>query len=251
MAEETQQVEQTQTESVEEVSVIPEYVPEKFWNNDTKEIKVEDLGLSYKALEKKLGSRTEDLSAQIREDIKNETKASVPEDYDISLPELPENVDIQVDAEMPLLQWWKQTAREKGMSQDEFNKGVEAFVNNEVQGLPDVQNEKGLLGDNAETRIEAADLWSKKNLSPNAYDTLSSLASTANGVKAIEELMSLNKDAPIPNIETAIEAAPSQDDLRSMMKDPRYWKDGERDISYVKKVTDMYEKYYGKNQKAS
>tara|TARA_R110002051_G_scaffold14690_3_gene47109 strand:+ start:7923 stop:8675 length:753 start_codon:yes stop_codon:yes gene_type:complete len=250
MVEETQ-TEETQTETVEEVSVIPEYVPEKFWDKDNNEVKIEDLGLSYKALEKKLGSRTEDLSAQIREDIKNESKASVPEDYEISLPELPENVNIDVDAEMPLLQWWKQTAREKGMSQDEFNQGVEAFVNNEIQGLPNVDNEKGLLGENASTRIEAADLWSKKNLSEDTYNTLSSLASTANGVKAIEELMALNKDAPIPNIQTAIEAAPSPDDLRSMMKDVRYWKDGERDPAYVKKVTDMYEKYSRKEQKAS
>ena len=38
--------------------------------------------------------------------------------------------------------------------------------------------------------------------------------------------MKLTKDAPIPTTETAIEAAPSLEDLRSMMQDPRYWKDG-------------------------
>ena len=71
-----------------------------------------------------------------------------------------------------------------------------------------------------------------------------------NLVKTLKEIMKLNKDAPIPETETAIEAAPSLDDLRSMMKDPRYWKDGERDQAYINKVSMMYEKYYG-SQKAS
>ena len=31
-----------------------------------------------------------------------------------------------------------------------------------------------------------------------------------------------------------------------MMRDPRYWDSGQRDDSYVKKVTELYEKYHGK-----
>ena len=62
----------------------------------------------------------------------------------------------------------------------------------------------------------------------------------------IEELMNLNKDTPMPKTETSIDAAPSLVDLRAMMRDPRYWDSGQRDDSYVKKVTDLYEKYYGK-----
>ena len=44
----------------------PEYVSEKFWNADTSEVNLEDLASSYNSLEKKLGSRTEELSKQIR-----------------------------------------------------------------------------------------------------------------------------------------------------------------------------------------
>ena len=39
----------------------PEYVSEKFWNADTSEVNLEDLASSYNSLEKKLGSRTEEL----------------------------------------------------------------------------------------------------------------------------------------------------------------------------------------------
>jgi len=246
MAEEevvTQETEQTEGSK-------PDYVQDKFWNKDLNEINIEELSSSYNSLEKKLGARTEDLSKQIREDIFNETKANTPEEYEIKLPELPENVDLNVDKEMPLLQWWSETAKSKGLSQDEFNKGIEAFVNNEISSLPNQDNERELLGENATQRIEAADLWSKKNLSPDAYSSISEFASTAQGVKALEEIMSLNKDAPMPTTETAIEAAPSLDDLRSMMKDPRYWKDGERDPAYIAKIGSLYEKYYG-SQKAS
>ena len=56
--------------------------------------------------------------------------------------------------------------------------------------------------------------------------------------------MALNKDAPIPSTETKIDVTPSGDDLRSMMKDERYWKDGAKDQAYIKKVTDLYQKYY-------
>ena len=239
----------TQTEQTEE-SYKPDFVQDKFWNKDTNEINIEELSSSYNSLEKKLGSRTEDLSKQIREDIANELKAKVPENYEISMPEIPENVQMDIDPEMPLLQWWQKTAKEAGLSQDQFNTGIEAFVNNEIGSLPDLENEKQLLGENANARIEAADLWSKKNLSTDSYDAISEFASTAKGVKALEEIMKLNKDAPIPQTETAIDAAPSLDDLRSMMKDPRYWKDGDRDQAYINKVSNLYEKYYG-NQKAS
>ena len=244
MAEE-EVITQEQTESSK-----PDYVQDKFWNKDTNEINIEELSSSYNSLEKKLGARTEDLSKQIREDIANEVKANVPEKYEINMPEIPENIQMDINPEMPLLQWWSETAKAKGLSQDEFNKGIEAFVNNEISSLPDTDNERELLGENANQRIEAADLWSKKNLSSDSYEAIAEFASTAKGVKALEEIMKLNKDAPIPQTETAIEAAPSLEDLRSMMKDPRYWKDGERDQAYINKVSMMYEKYYG-SQKAS
>tara|TARA_B100001094_G_scaffold327575_1_gene386093 strand:+ start:1212 stop:1949 length:738 start_codon:yes stop_codon:yes gene_type:complete len=239
----------TQTEQTEESSK-PDFVQDKFWNKDTNEINIEELSSSYNSLEKKLGSRTEDLSKQIREDMANEVRSKVPENYEISMPEIPENVQMDIDPEMPLLQWWQKTAKEAGLSQDQFNTGIEAFVNNEIGSLPDLDNEKQLLGESANVRIEAADLWSKKNLSTDSYDAISEFASTAKGVKALEEIMKLNKDAPIPQTETAIDAAPSLDDLRSMMKDPRYWKDGDRDQAYINKVSNLYEKYYG-NKKAS
>ena len=232
------------TETTTEQNEMPEYVPEKFWNKDLNEINVEEMGASYKALEKRLGQRTEELAGTIREEVLADIKGTAPEAYEIQLPELPEGVNIDVDPEQPLLQWWEETARSKGLSNEDFNKGIEAFVNNEVAALPDRDTQISLLGENANVRIESADLWAKKNLSENSYEAIVNLANTADGVKAIEEIMALNKDAPIPSTETKIDVTPSGDDLRSMMKDERYWKDGAKDQAYIKKVTDLYQKYY-------
>jgi|TARA_S200002703_G_scaffold60_1_gene115 hypothetical protein len=222
----------------------PEFVQDKFWDAERKEVNLENLASSYNALEKKLGSRTEDLSKQIRTDLEQEKLGKTPEEYKVNLPELPENVDVTVSDDMELVQWWKDTAKQNGLSQEQFDQGVNAFVNNAVATLPDVNAEMEKLGDNAKERIEASELWSKKNLSPDSYSTFSSLAATAEGVKVIEEIMKLTKDSPIPTTPTQVSVTPNEDDLKSMLQDPRYWDSSKRDPAYVKRVTELYEKAY-------
>jgi len=235
------------TDSKEQTVVSkPEYVQDKFWDVDRKEVNLENLASSYNALEKKLGSRTEDLSKQIRQDMELERLKNAPEAYKVNLPELPENVDVSVSDDMEIVQWWKETAKKNGLSQDQFDEGVKMFINNAVSSLPDINAEMQNLGDNAKERIEAAELWSKKNLSPSAYSTFSSIAATADGVKAIEEIMKLTKDSPIPTTPTQVSVTPDLQDLKSMMNDPRYFDSNQRDPSYVKRVTELYEKAYNK-----
>ena len=239
--EKTQEVSQENTTEVQ----IPEYIPEKFWDTERNEIKVEELGASYKALEQKLGMRTEDLVRQVQEDYENQRKSSVPESYEVRLPEVPEDVEITVDPEQELVKSWQQICRDNGLSQEVFDQGVAAFVNNEIAGLPNLQEEMAKLGDNARERIEAADLWSKKYLSTDSYDVIANLASTAEGVKALEEIMSLSRSKPLPNTNTVIDVELDERDLQSMMKDPRYWKEGMKDPAYIAKVTNLYQKKYG------
>ena len=111
-------------ETTEEKSTRPEYIPEKFWNQDTGEANVEALSTSYNSLEKKLGQRTDELTKQIRTDIEQERASNVPEKYEITMPEIPEDVDMEVNEDQPLLQWWSETAKSMGLSQDQFNEGI-------------------------------------------------------------------------------------------------------------------------------
>jgi hypothetical protein len=233
------------TEAQEQtVSDKPEFVQDKFWDADRKEVNLENLASSYNALEKKLGSRTEDLSKQVRQDLEQERLGKVPEEYNLNVPELPENVDVSVSDDMEIVQWWKDTAKQNGLSQEQFDEGVKVFIDNAMATLPDVNAEMEKLGDNSKERVEAAELWSKKNLSPEAYNTFSSVASTAEGVKAIEEIMKMTKDSPMPTTPTQVSVTPDLGDLKSMMNDPRYYDSNKRDDSYIKRVTELYEKAY-------
>ena len=233
------------TEAQEQtVSDKPEFVQDKFWDADRKEVNLENLASSYNALEKKLGSRTDDLSKQVRQDLEQERLGKVPEEYKITVPELPENVDVSVSDDMEIVQWWKETAKQNGLSQEQFDQGVQVFIDNAMATLPNVEEEMHKLGDASKERVEAAELWSKRNLSPEAYSTISSFASTADGVKAIEEIMKLTKDSPMPTSPTQVSVTPDLGDLKSMMNDPRYYDSSKRDDSYIKRVTELYEKAY-------
>jgi len=240
----------TQTESGETSANTskPEFIQDKFWDAERNEVNLENLASSYNSLEKKLGSRTEDLSKQIREDLEMEKLKSAPEEYKVNLPELPENVDVSVSDDMEIVQWWKDTAKKNGLSQEQFDQGVEMFVNNAIATLPDMNAEMQKLGDNARERVEAAELWSKKNLSPESYQTFSNVASTAEGVKVIEEIMKMTKDSPMPSTPTQVSVAPNLQDLKSMINDPRYYDSNRRDPAYVKRVEELFEKAYQNKQ---
>ena len=231
------------TETPSEVTK-PDYIQDKFWNADTKEVNIENLASSYNSLESKLGSRTEDLSKQIRTDLENERLSKVPESYKLNVPEMDENTKVTISEDMPIVQWWGKTAKEAGLSQEQYDAGVNAFIENATANLPNPDLERQKLGDAGKERIEAANMWSKKHLSPDAYNAISSFASTANGVKALEEVMKLTKDSSMPTAPTQVDVAATMDDLKSMLNDPRYYDSARRDPAYVRRVTELYEKAY-------
>ena len=231
------------TEQPSEVTK-PDYIQDKFWNAETKEVNIENLASSYNSLESKLGSRTEDLTKQIRTDIENEKLSNVPEEYKLNVPELEGNVSLDISNDMPIVQWWNNTAKNAGLTQEQYDEGVKVFVDNAIANLPNPDLEVQKLGDSGRERIEAAELWSKKHLSPEAYTAISSFAATAEGVKALEEVMKLTKDSNMPSTQTQVDATADIDDLKSMLKDPRYWDSSRRDPSYVKRVSELFEKAY-------
>lgn len=237
------------TEQSSETTSRPEYIQEKFWNAEKGEVNIENLASSYNSLESKLGSRTEDLTKQIRTDIENEKLQNVPEEYKLNVPELDGNVSLDINNDMPIVQWWNQTAKNAGLSQEQYDEGVKVFVDNAIANLPNSDLEIQKLGDAGRERVEAAELWSKKHLSPEAYNAISGFAATAEGVKALEEVMKLTKDSNMPTTQTQVDVTADIDDLKSMLKDPRYWDSSRRDPAYVKRVTELYEKAYKGQEK--
>jgi len=80
--------------------------------------------------------------------------------------------------------------------------------------------------------------WAERNLPTDAVDTLTS---SHDGVMAIHRMMT-GAEPSIPRGGPAVGGASGEDDLRAMIRDPKYWRD--RDPSVIARVTDGFRRLY-------
>ena len=212
----------------------PEWLPEKF-NTP------EDLANSYASLESKLGSSQE----EIREAIISEIETAAIENRPASVGdyEVPETLDPTLLNENELFGWWANHAFENGYSQEEFADGVSKYVEFMDSMQPDLEHERSLLGENADARIEAVDLWSQKFFPEEMQDAIMDLGSSASGIEALEYMMGQLSQSAVGADNTPIRQD-NEADLRSMMTDERYWNPAKRDNAYVQKVQEGFSKLY-------
>ncbi len=168
-------------------------------------------------------------------EIESEAFANRPEkagDYT-----LPEGMDeLATD---PNVEWWSNFAWENGFSQDEFNEGLSRMMPEQ----PNLDAEIEKLGDNANARIEAVALWSQKNLPEEFGPEIMRMGETAEGVQLLEHIMNTISDENVGGDAQAV-AGLTQDDLNTMMRDPRYWDNRQRDPAFVKQVDEGFAKLY-------
>ena len=211
----------------------PEWLPEKFKTP-------EDLVSSYSHLESKLGKSDEELRAALREELHQEQWADRPAtvgDYTI-----PDSLDEEAAVGDDLLNWWAQFSYDHGFGQDKFEAGIEKYVN-ALNGGISLEEEHEKLGENADARIEAVKLWANQFFDDTQYEAVERLGETAQGIEALEKIMAAINVTPVAgNIEASSQL--SEDELRSMMMDERYWKQGARDPSFVRRVEDGFSKIY-------
>ena len=262
MAEEqTQPVEQTQEQPVQQENVSnetqeatttepsprPEYVPEKFWNVDKGEINMEEFGKSYTNLEKYVGGKKEELREQIVDELQQEAIAERPEKVEgYELPKLPEGVTEEIVNANPMTDWWKNFCYENAYDQETFEEGVNKYVDMYMGNQVDVDAEKEKLGENADARLDAVNNWASTFFTPEQYEAISgTLGQSVDGIEALEKMMNANKQT-ISNAQnfTQPERPLTLEDVRSMMKDKRYFDPKERDESYVRKVDDAFARLY-------
>ena len=210
----------------------PEWLPEKFKTP-------EDLVTSYSNLESRMGKGEEDIRTSILDEIEGEAFANRPETSgDYTLPEGTEDFAEDL-ANDPNVEWWAEFAWENGFSQDEFEEGLQRMI---PQG-PDLEAEAAKLGDNSSARIEAVSLWAQKNVPEERSDAVMAMGESAAGVELLEYFMSMNDGVNLSG-EGSTAAGLSQDELRSMMQDPRYWDNTRRDPGFVKQVDEGFSKLY-------
>lgn len=207
----------------------PEWLPEKYKTP-------EDLANAYKALESKLGAKEEDIRNAILEEIQGQAFADRPETaYDYQLPD---SIDESAAVDNELLRWWSEHSFENGYSQEEFEQGIEMYAQAVMGSQPDLEAEAARLGDNANARIEAASNFANKFFPEEALPAIERMCESAEGILALEAIQEALKDGSFAG-NTTPTAGVSQNEIREMMRDPRYWQ--EKDPYYVNEVTKLWQ----------
>lgn len=231
---ETDNVEVAVEASEAPVSERPEWLPEKF-NTP------EDLASSYSQLESKLGTSQDEMRDALVAEFEQEALANRPDTVgDYVVPEELSENDVN---DNELFQWWANHAYENAYSQQEFEDGIKMYAQALEGTQPDLDSERAALGENADARIEAVDLWSQKFFPEEHADAVLSLGSTAGGIEALEYLMNQMSSSSLANNTGGI-APINAGELQSMMKDERYWNPAKRDNAYVQKVQEGFSKLY-------
>ena len=178
------------------------------------------------------------------EELQEQASEGVPEkagDY-----ELPDFVDAEEAAENTMLQEWADHCHKNGYTHEEFQKGIEMYMNG-MEPEVDLEEETKLLGDNAKARIEAASLFANKFFPEDVLPAIERMCETADGIIALEAIMSKMQDPSVSD-QTNITSNFDEVELIEMMKDPRYSSHNQRDSNYVKMIDEGWQRLYaGRN----
>lgn len=205
----------------------------------------DDLANAYKELEKKLGSKEDDLRGKLLEELQAEAFKDRP--ASAGEYQLPEALNAEEAVNNELLQWWSNHAFENGYSQEEFEQGIDMYAKAYESMRPpevDMAAETKKLGDNANQRIEAASIFANKFFPESALPAIERMCESHEGIVALEHIMEAMKDgsfsgstSPMPRI--------NEQALREMMQDDRYHNPARRDPHFVKQVEEGFRKLYG------
>lgn len=200
----------------------------------------EDLESAYKSLESKIGEKEDAIRERLKEEM-SQPKEGVPAtsgEY-----ELPDFVDEEEALASDALKEWADHCLESGYNQEEFQRGLELYMN-ALPPQPNLEEEAKQLGENAGARIEAASLFANKFFPEDAMPAIERLCEGADGILALEAIMNAMKE-PSMNVETGTADALTEASLNEMMRDERYWNPRVRDDNYVKQVQSGFKKLYG------
>lgn len=234
-SQETEETQETQTQETQtqEAPARPDWLPEKYKT-------AEDLAKAYKELETKLGAKEEDLRARLTEELTAERMKDRPASAgEYTLPDFVDEAD-SVDNE--LLKWWSEHSFENGYGQDKFEQGLKMYMEAIGTG-PDLAAEAKKLGDNANQRIEAAALFARKSFPSEIMPAIERMCETSDGIVALEHIMEMTKGTSVSSTADRSQAV-TEADLREMMRDERYWKQGSQDAAFVKQVEDGFKQLY-------
>ena len=208
----------------------PPGVPEKFWDAEKGEIRVDALLKSYLELERKLSE-----TSRIR-------PAASPDEYAINVPGALFDPDPDIN----------QRLFAAGFSADQaqlvYEMAAEYIIPLIREMAGELQSERELerlverFGGEVKWREVSRQLmaWAQKEMPAPVVEALSS---TEAGILAMYQMMQSNGSGPI-NARSTTTTTPSEgQDLDAMIRDPRYWRD--KDPAFISAVTEGFKKRYG------
>ena len=214
----------------------PDTVPEQFWDAEKGELKAD-------ALIKSWNDTRQELKAA-------KAGGSAPEKADDYKFESPEGIARPIKDDDPALRLFKTIAHTAGLSQEQFNAIGSEFVKglgDMLPELPSIEDEKKILGDNADAVANAVLGWGeglvkRGTWSKDEFEEIIIMGSTGTGLKALNKLRELTGETAIP-VPPPGEGgdAPSEEELYAMVNDPKY----ASDAAYRKKVDAAFQKHYG------
>lgn len=208
----------------------PEGVPEKFWDQENDTVRIQAMAKSYQELERKLGSG----------EISRAPESAA--DYQVTIDGKPYETDTDANERL----------HAAGLSQEQVQtvyelaneKLMPALANmaNDMEANSESERLKQHFGSddkwNAARRQIAA--WGRENFSDDVFEALSN---TYEGVLTMQRMMKSRE--PGLGKANAIGPGPSESDLKSMMGDPRYWRDN--DPAFIERVRQGFKVLYPEN----
>ena len=174
-----------------------------------------------------------------------------PDNYDVSLSDAVKEAGGELDLEDGLLVEAMEFAKNSNMSNDSFNELVNIFQMSQIADDNALTEQRGeemkALGANADQRISNINAWANKNMSAENVAGLQEVATTAAGVKAIEQLISRTRNAPVSVDNQQAAPAMSMEDLKAAQfkKDDYGQLLMASDPEYRKKVEGMFREKFG------
>ena len=239
--------EPTVKDTPEVISKRPEYIPEKFWNKDTGEPILDEMGKSYSNLEKFVGGKKEEMKKTVQDELQIEARAKRPPSIDkYELPKLPEGITEDMVRANPMTDWWRKQCWEQSGNQEIFEEGINKYVDMYLGSQVNVDEEKTKLGENADARIDAVNSWASTFFNQEQFDKISgTLGQSADGIEALEKVIDATKqNLSRANQVTRPDRPLTLADVKEMMRDKKYFDSRERDPAYVKKVDEAFSRLY-------
>lgn len=221
--------------------VRPDFLPEKFWDAEKGEPRLEGLAKSYGELEKTRGKSLDELKA----DWDNERLSVRPESADkYELPDS-EVLDKEAMANSPVVAVWREMAYAAGLDQEGFSKGLTDYakVVMDQQEAAKAEEMKA-LGENAQARIDAVGAWANKNFKDAEFAAIAQIATTAAGVSVLEKFIEMGSSSS-PDTGDGAAAGNGEltrEEIMKMMSTPEYMDPARQDPALRQKVNEWWAK---------